>query len=94
MRRLSPARLPGRDLGDQGDDGVAEVLAQLVRGDVLVVIGEYEEEDEQGTEGTAEADPDGRIGSRVGQQGGEPLDPAQASPRRSRHAATAMRAAA
>jgi hypothetical protein len=32
------------------------------------VVGEDEQEAEQGAEGTAQADPDGRVGGRVGQQ--------------------------
>jgi hypothetical protein len=35
------------------------------------VVGEYEQQAEQGAEGTAQADPDGRLGRRVGQQAGQ-----------------------
>jgi hypothetical protein len=43
---------------------------QLVVGDVLVVVGEDEQGAEQGAEGTAQANPEGWVGSRVGQQAG------------------------
>jgi hypothetical protein len=62
----------GREVLEQGGDGLVEVLAELVAGDVLVIVGEQDEVAYQGAEGAAEADADGGAGADVGEQGGEP----------------------